>query len=101
MDRSAVISLISETYSQNSRGSVIVTENSREIFAHVDSVTASEYFEGGRNGLNPEFRFTIFAYDYEGEKIVEFDGGRFSVYRVYKGRSDTLELYVERRQGDA
>ena len=101
MDRSAVINLVSETYSQNSRGSVIVTENTKQVYCQVNSVTASEFFEGGRNGLNPELRFTMFSYDYSGEKIIEYLGERYTVYRVYKGRNDTLELYVERRQGDA
>ena len=101
MDRSAVINLVSETYPQNSRGSVIVTENTKQVYCQVNSVTASEFFEGGRNGLNPELRFTMFSYDYSGEKIIEYLGERYTVYRVYKGRNDTLELYVERRQGDA
>lgn len=101
MDRSAVINLVSESYSQNSRGSVIVTENTKQVYCQVNSVTASEFFEGGRNGLNPELRFTMFSYDYSGEKIIEYLGDRYTVYRVYKGRNDTLELYVERRQGNA
>lgn len=101
MDRSAVINLVSESYSQNSRGSVIVTESTKQVYCQVNSVTASEFFEGGRNGLNPELRFTMFSYDYSGEKIIEYLGDRYTVYRVYKGRNDTLELYVERRQGDA
>ena len=38
---------------------------------------------------------TMFAYDYEGEKIVEYQGKRYAVYRTYLGRDDTLELYVQ------
>lgn len=101
MDRSAVINLVSETYAQNARGAIITTENTKQVYCQVDSVTATEFFEGGRNGLNPELRFTLFSYDYEGEKIIEYLGDRFTVYRVYKGRNDTMELYAERRQGDA
>lgn len=101
MDRSAVVTLISETYSQNRLGSVIVTEKERDVFCKVSSVSASEFFEGGRNGLNPELRLTMFAYDYQGEKIIEFEGNRYAVYRIYKGTNDTLDVYVERRQGDA
>lgn len=101
MDRSAVVTLIGETYSQNRLGNVIVTEKERDVFCKVSSVSASEFFEGGRNGLNPELRFTMFAYDYQGEKIIEFEGSRYAVYRIYKGTNDTLDVYVERRQGDA
>ena len=49
----------------------------------------------GRNGLSPDYKMTMFAYDYEGEKIVEYQGKRYAVYRTYLGRDDTLELYVQ------
>ena len=73
------------------------TEERRTVMARVSSVTASEFFEAGRNGLNPEFKFTMFLYDYNGQKIVEYNGQKYTVYRTYMGRSDTIELYVERR----
>jgi hypothetical protein len=75
------------------------TETNRQVFCRVDSVTASEFFEGGRNGLNPEYRMTMFRHDYSGEPIVEYNGQRYSVYRTYIGRDDMIELYVERKGG--
>ena len=36
---------------------------------------------------------------YEGEEIVEFEGTRYGVYRTYRGRDDTIELYLERKAG--
>ena len=52
----------------------------------VDSVTRSEFFEAGRNGLNPEFVFRVFFGDYEGgERLVEYRGKRYSIYRTYHG----------------
>lgn len=73
------------------------TENRRTVMARVESVTRSEFFEAGRNGLNPEFKFTMFQYDYQGEKVVEYNGQQYTVYRTYMGRNDELELYVEQR----
>ena len=67
----------------------------RKVFARVESVSRSEFFEAGRNGLSPDFKFTMFAYDYNGEKIVEYHGKRYAVYRTYLGRDDKLELYVQ------
>jgi hypothetical protein len=69
------------------------------VYCQVDSVTQREYFEGGRNGLNPEFKFTMFFADYHDEPIVEYDGKQYSVYRTYRTRTDKIELYVERRGG--
>ena len=99
MDRSTVITLIAETKTQDAYGVWRTSETRREAYAQVDSVTRDEYFEGGRNGLNPEFRFTLFAGDYDCERTVEYDGKRYGVYRTYFARTDTIELYVERKGG--
>lgn len=99
MDRSDVCNLISTTKAQDDYGVWRDTEISREVFCQVDSVTRAEFFEGGRNGLNPQFRFTMFAADYEDEPIVEYNGKRYSVYRTFFGKTDNIELYVERKGG--
>lgn len=100
MDRSAVIKLIAETKTKNEYGVFGDTKTtSREVYAQVQSVTRAEFFDAGRNGLNPEFEFTMFFGDYEGEKLVEYNGNTYAVYRTYQGRNDTIELYVERKGG--
>lgn len=99
MDRSDVITLLAATKSQNDYGVWTETLSNRDVFCQVDSVTRAEFFEGGRNGLNPEFRMTMFAGDYEGERLLIYHGLTYSVYRVYQGRNDTVELYVERKGG--
>lgn len=99
MDRSSVISLISEKRYKNEYGVYWTCPSSRDVFCQVDSVTRSEFFEAGRNGLNPEYKFTMFAGDYNGEKVVEYNGETYAVYRTYYGRTDTVELYVERKGG--
>lgn len=99
MDRSAVINLIKEETTKNEYGVNQTVKTSREVYCQVLSITRAEFFDAGRNGLNPEFEFTMFFGDYDGEKIVEYDGETYAVYRVYHGRNDTIELYVERKGG--
>lgn len=100
MDRSNIITLISETYGRNEYGVEVVTGTSRkDVYCQVNSITRAEFFDAGRNGLNPEFMFSMFAGNYSGEQTVEFNGNTYSVYRTYMGRSDTIELYVERKGG--
>lgn len=99
MDRSNVVTLIKETYSSDSIGQMIATEVSHDVFCNVSSVTQSEWFQGGQNGLRPEYRVTMFAPDYEDEKIVEFNGVRYGVYRTYLRQDENLELYLERKTG--
>lgn len=99
MDKSAKITLLASTHTQNRYGVWTDTMTSRDVYCQVDSVTRAEFFEGGRNGLNPEFRFTMFFGDYNGEQTVIYNGNTYSVYRTYKARTDTIELYVERKGG--
>lgn len=99
MDRSNVIKLISETRTQDAYGVWKATRTSRQVFANVQSVAMYEFFEAGRNGLNPQYKMTMFFGDYQGESIVEYKGETFSVYREYQKCTDTIELYVERKGG--
>lgn len=101
MDRSTPINLISEEYTEDAYGVLVPTETSRQVYANVQSVSAAEFFEGGRNGLNPELRVVMFGPDYEGEEVVEYNGARYAVYRTYQARKDLIELYLERRKGKA
>lgn len=99
MDRSEVITLVKEHKTQDENGVWRTATTERDVFAQVDSVTASEFFEGGRNGLNPEYRFTMFFGDYEGERTVKYKGLTYGIYRVYHARTDIIELYAERKGG--
>lgn len=99
MDRSDVCTLLSVTRSQDAFGVWRENITEREVFCSVDSVTRAEFFEGGRNGLNPQFRITMFFGDYDGETMLIYNGSTYSVYRTFYGKNDTLELYVERKGG--
>ena len=78
MDRSDVITLVGSTRTQNAYGVWQETKTARDVFCQVDSVTRAEFFEGGRNGLNPEYRFTMFFGDYDGEREVIFKNKPYS-----------------------
>lgn len=87
-------------------------EESREVFARVNSVGRSEFFAGGQTGMRPELRITLNAIEYEGEGKCEVDGVRYAIYRTYRvadnaffrternaANADDLELYVQREVG--
>jgi SPP1 family predicted phage head-tail adaptor len=95
-----VMKLISTTTGKDENGITRTTYGEpREVMCQVDSITRAEFFEAGRNGLNPEFKFRMFFGDYHGERVVEYHGLRYSIYRTYHGRGDIIELYAERRGG--
>ncbi len=113
-----VVKLIPTTQQKDSTGVLRTTEGTpREVFCHVRSVSRSEFYKAGRNGLNPAMIFVVFAGDYNEEELVEYRGKRYAIYRTYQVpdsgsglqksgmRSqydygpDYLELYAERKGG--
>lgn len=100
MDKSDVLKLIGQSYERDDNGVMqLVDTTEREIFCQVESITRNEFFEAGRNGMNPEYKFLIFFGDYQNERVVEYDGKRYAVYRTFRGKNDVIELYVERQGG--
>lgn len=99
MDRSGVLTLIKETHTKNAYGVTETATTERDVFCKVDSVTRAEFFEGGRNGLNPELVFTMFFGDYEDERTCRYNGKSYGIYRTFLGKNDTIELYAERKGG--
>lgn len=94
-----VIKLISYTQERDEYGVDRKAYHAREVFCKVNSTTRSEFFQGGRNGLNPSYEFTVFKGEYNGETIVEYEGLTYAVYRTYIEDDDYIELYVERQGG--
>ena len=94
-----VLKLFTTTYTKDKYGVDIPTNTEREIFCNVQSVTRAEFFEAGRNGLNPDYVFTVFKGDYQNERTLEYNGLTYGVYRTYMTDDDYIELYVERKGG--
>lgn len=99
MDKNTVIDLIETTYTKDTLGQYVYTNTKRTVFCKVTSVTQSEWFEGGRIGLNPQFRFVLFAGDYNKERELEYEGNVYTIYRTYYSMGDTVELYTELKKG--
>lgn len=99
MDRSDVIYVLEVSKSQDEYGRWIETMTRKQIFCQVESIAQREFFEAGRNGLNPQFKFIVFFGDYNNEPIIEYNGSTYAVYRTYLRKDDFIELYVERKGG--
>lgn len=100
MNKSMPVTLITEYYTQNEYGVLEPSERERNVYARVSSVSSNEWFEGGRNGLNPQFRFTMFSHDYNNEKIIVMNDVRYTIYRTYYKTVDEIELYAELKVGN-
>lgn len=100
MDRSSVIYLISKNSVQTNDYSWVNNETKTKVFCEVRSITQTEWFNAGRNGIDhPAYIFIINRNEYFGQQIVEYEGQRYGVYRTYRGKNESLELYCEAKGG--
>ena len=99
MDLSNELTLVSYTYEKDSKGVDRKTQHTRTVFCGVESVSASEFFAANAAGLNPDLRFTMFRFDYEGEEECIFEDEYYSIYRTYRVKNDLIELYAQKKVG--
>lgn len=93
--------LISEAYTKDSIGQRIPTEAMTEIFVHEGSINRNEFDVAGQHGLSADLVLITQAINYSGEKIVQYDGKRYGVYRTFRNPdSDEIEIYMERKGGN-
>ena len=70
------------------------------VFAQISSVTQTEFFSGGRIGLQPSIKAVIYDFEYNNEPIIKWNGKLYSVYRTFfVNGADRVELYCEERGG--
>lgn len=99
MNKQDKIALITVEYEKDEYGVQRKNETITEIFADVQSISANELFQAGQNGYKPMYRMDIYAFEYNNQSIIEYNGQRYSIYRKYQSRQDILELYVQKEIG--
>lgn len=100
MDKHEVIKLLSPNMRVTSIGQRVqdgYTE--REVFAKKTSISQTEFFSAGQNGMRPDCRFDVYSFEYKGEKNVFHNGIVYTIYRTYEN-GDNTELYCEVREND-
>lgn len=100
MDSLVEVKLISEDISIGTFGEEVITEVSKTVWGEKSSVSSTEWTEAGTRGINPEFRVTIYGFEYDGQVVVEIGSAKYGVYRTYsKPNSDKIELYLQLKGG--
>lgn len=100
MAKSVVLKLIKQITDTDSIGNnVVVSETAKIVFALIESISQKEFFEAGQKGLKPEYKVTMWGFEYDNQKIIEIDGVRYSVYRTYLRDDERLELYLTKKAG--
>lgn len=93
------VSLVHVEYIEDTIGQQVPTETLRVVFCNIESVSSREFFEAGRNGLSAEKKITMRIADYDNEAIVQIGNFRYGIYRTFVKDLDTIELYLERKEG--
>lgn len=95
-----VLILMKEAFTTDARGIRKATFTERQVFCQVHSISRSEFYDAGRNGLSPEYEFTVFAGDYDGERTCKYSGSSYAIYRTYRvPGTDYMELYAQTEGG--
>lgn len=92
MMRADVIQLITENAAKHGVHTP-VTETAREVYCTVQSASRSEFYTAMNAGIQPEYVFKlVLAEDYQGERVVRYNGQKFRVIRTYMTEDDGIEI---------
>jgi len=100
MNQAAKIALLKTTYTQDDLGEWVEASEEVNVFAYVSSVTMSEFYQAGLQGMKPEYRFLIWQTEYSGEELLKYDDNIYSIYRTYLRDDGRIELYVTLKKGE-
>lgn len=73
-------------------GYPVIEETKKTVFARKKSVARTEFYEALRSGVNPVYIFEVFAGDYDGQRLLEYEGDRYEVTRTYQAALDCISL---------
>jgi hypothetical protein len=90
---SDVCSLIALEKVYDASGHYTTSETAREVFCSIsDGVVRTEYYEALKSGVKLSATAEVYADDYASETILEHNGTRYNIQRIYPTGYGTLEL---------
>ena len=86
----------------DSAGNELITYEERTVFVQPRGVYNAEFYNAAQAGLHPSITFELAnKADYNGEKLVEWDGKTYSVIRTdWTAQRDRISLICEERIGN-
>ena len=91
-----ILTLISRTPGRGAKGDPVIKEDFRVVLCGVRSIGQKEFYQANATDFHPELKLVLADYlDYQDERLVEYNGIRYSVIRTYRAGQE-LELVVER-----
>lgn len=100
-DNVATLKSVSRT-EYDEHGNELLTYSDRLVYVLPRSVYNSEFYNAAQVGLHPSLVLTMNnRADYQGEKLVEFEGQLYDVIRTdWTAQRDGIALTLQRRVGN-
>lgn len=85
------------TTSYDAYGNEVITYTERQVFVMPRGVYNSEFYNAAQVGLHPSITFVLTTRaDYQGEKLIEWEGKDYEVIRVdWTAQRDSISLVCE------
>lgn len=93
-------SILTTSYDADGNEQLLYTN--RQVYVQPRGVYQSELYNAGQLGLQPSITLTLTnRADYNGEKILEFEGKLYNVIRTdWTAQRDAISLICEERTGE-
>jgi SPP1 family predicted phage head-tail adaptor len=92
--------LLSITSTKDELGQPIFQEKSYLVFCSKLSITRAEFNSAGQLGHKPDMILVVDSDSYEKEKLLEYQGKKYGIYKSFMRQDGFTELYVEVNAGD-
>lgn len=92
---SDVCDLIKQTVTKDSENYEAIIETPRTLMCNFeDGVSQNEFYKSKKAGMRASASLDVWAVDYEGETLVEFNGKRYEVIRAFNRSEDVKTLIL-------
>lgn len=95
------VTLIKTSYIKDEIGNQIEQQERQVVYCNKKSVGRSEFYSANVKDARPEILLEIHAFEYDGQRLVEFNGVVYRVLRDYSPSFETVELTCGRELADA
>lgn len=87
-------------YTLDAHANQTATISGKTVWCGEKSITQTEYYSAGQQGLKPQTVVEMWEAEYSGQESVVFGGNKYRVYRTYTTKDGHIELYLTSKGAD-
>lgn len=70
------------------------------VMGYEDRLSRNEFYQAGQSGIELSKLFVIHPFEYSNEKIIEFEGQKYTIIRTYQRDHEELEIVCQAKLGE-